>query len=450
VAFSQQAEGGQDTWVVGIASLKGVNLSAQNRYLVHSIPLLFMESIQNAIIHRFTAEEKNRYGIQRREAALREQRKKIREIKDRQEREFFQSGGEYQREPFAAELQRAYAKLDSLKAEEADTVSPPGEVGVILRQGQEIGGLMSPPVFSPAEYARMHNLDLFFWGEIEEIQEYLLVRIYGYHTLLSETAFRYEDAATVESLSGMLEAMTEQVARDVRGGDTATLTIVTEPPGCTVEINGRWLGSGPLERVAVDPGEAAVRVSRTGYREALAALSLEPGEERELVVSLSPLDLQEVRISSLPSGANVYLGALWQGTTPLTLAVPPEKQHLLVKKEGYREEGLLASPEMPEEVTVALKQELFDEGAWQKRRRDIFYGSLGAFALSLPVPLFLYSLAVDSAYAGLRETIGSPAYDTFIRRTELFYYGYLGTLFVSVTLFINMGVDLLEYVSRAF
>ena len=97
-----------------------------------------------------------------------------------------------------------------------------------------------------------------------------------------------------------------------------------------------------------------------------------------------------------------------------------------------------------------LKKELYDEDAWQKRRRDRFYGSLGLFVLSVPLPLFLYSYAVDNAYAAMRFPEGTPTYDLFERRTEIFYYGYLGGLFISATLFLNMGVDLLEYVRNAF
>jgi len=447
--YSQEAGGDPGPWVVGISSLTGVNLSPENRHLLHSVPLLLQESIQTVETHRFTAEEKNHYRLLRREDALQDVRESIRKIKEKQERAFFQSGGEYDAEPYRVELEQAYAKLSSLEAQDGGAPLPV-ETEVVLRRGQEIGGLLRPPEFSPAEYARIQGLDILLWGEIEEIQEYLLVRIFAYHTLLSKTTLSYEDAVNMESLSGLLTTLTDEVVRDVRGGDVAILSVTTVPTGCTVEIDGQWLGSGPIEGAAVDPGDTVVRVSSPGYREELTTLFLEPGEARELVVELSPLDLRVIRLSSLPSGAHVYLGALWMGTTPLALTVPPGQQHLLLRKEGYREQSLIASSALPDHVTVRLKQELFDEAAWQKRRRDRFYGSLGAFALSLPVPLFLYSLAVDSAYAGLRETKGTPAYDTFTRRTELFYYGYLGTLFVSVTLFLNMGVDLLEYVSRAF
>ena len=100
----------------------------------------------------------------------------------------------------------------------------------------------------------------------------------------------------------------------------------------------------------------------------------------------------------------------------------------------------------PEAVRLTLRKALLDEPAWLEKKRDTFYISLGLWFVSLPFPIFLYGYAVDNAEAALRSVPGSSQYQQFYRQTELTYYAYGATLFVSIALFVKMLNDLIEYV----
>jgi hypothetical protein len=93
-----------------------------------------------------------------------------------------------------------------------------------------------------------------------------------------------------------------------------------------------------------------------------------------------------------------------------------------------------------------LRKQILDELYWQEKKRDTFYTSLGIWAVSLPFPIFLYGYAVDNARAANRSVVGSDDYNKFRRNTEFTYAGYFATLFISVTLFVKMFINMLEYV----
>lgn len=64
----------------------------------------------------------------------------------------------------------------------------------------------------------------------------------------------------------------------------------------------------------------------------------------------------------------------------------------------------------------------------------------------MPLPVFLYGYAVDNAYAAARAEPGTDKYRDHRTRMEVTYYAYFATLFISVTLFVKMFVNLLDYI----
>jgi hypothetical protein len=118
---------------------------------------------------------------------------------------------------------------------------------------------------------------------------------------------------------------------------------------------------------------------------------------------------------------------------------------LLIKKEGYKDVSLELTPQMAL-GPITLNQVLFDEQALQKRKRDLFYSSLGVWAVSLPLPLFLYGYHVDAAIVRNRYPWDTEPFRDFARRAEIFYSSSMATLFVTVSLFVNMIQHLLDYI----
>jgi hypothetical protein len=139
---------------------------------------------------------------------------------------------------------------------------------------------------------------------------------------------------------------------------------------------------------------------------------------------------------------------MWMGVSPVVLAVNPSLvQMLQVRKEGYFDTNYTLTYDAPELLSLSLRKQIVDPVEWQERKRRTFYTSLGIWVLSVPLPIFAYAGAADSALASGNAT--GDEYDRLRRRTELFYYTYWATLFASGVLFVNMLRDLLEYVRYA-
>jgi hypothetical protein len=436
-------------WVVGVTAFKSGYLSIENHYLLHSVPLLLKESLERLTIHNLSAEERDAYRKHLLDLAWQEFRRK-QELaqKNLDERLFLhpdeRTAKEYDEK---REVQKVYNWIKSLDYKK---IPFPESKEVVFKPGEDAGSLLCVPLFSPGEFAKKHNLDLLIWGEIEEIQGYLYIRVNAFHSLLDKNIYSYEDAAEIGTLFEALPDTVRELTRVILGRDWASLTVRTDPSSCDVRINNVWVGMGGLQEQFVDPGELRVEVSCPGFVTEELSLDIAPLEEKVLQIDLVPTEERQLFLTSVPEGAEVYLDALWAGQTPLVLTFPNIDGRLLLKKEGYRDMSYMIAASSSNVLNMVMKKHVLDEEAWQKKRRDNFYKSLGIFALSVPLPLFLYSFAVDNAYARSRTIPASYEYRKFEKRTELLYYGYLGTMFVSITLFLNMGFDLLDYVNHAF
>jgi formylglycine-generating enzyme required for sulfatase activity len=150
--------------------------------------------------------------------------------------------------------------------------------------------------------------------------------------------------------------------------NSAPVTFATVPPGATVTVDGRSLGTTPLT-TAVSAGRRSVSYSMSAFKPASRQITVEPGHPVTVPpVKLIPADAVLV-LASDPAGATVTVNGKWRGETPLELVVPP-RQPLDVKlaKAGHddatlkteiapgerREEALQLSPRMGE-VTVEAR-----------------------------------------------------------------------------------------------
>jgi serine/threonine protein kinase len=109
--------------------------------------------------------------------------------------------------------------------------------------------------------------------------------------------------------------------------DAATLTLRTTPAGASVYVDGRFVGTTPLDEAAVDAGARQVRVERAGFVAVDTGLALEA----------SGATLALLSVASRPSGAQVYVDGTLLGTTPLdTAQIGLDAQRVRLERSGYR------------------------------------------------------------------------------------------------------------------
>jgi len=141
---------------------------------------------------------------------------------------------------------------------------------------------------------------------------------------------------------------------------------------------------------------------------------------------------------------------VWQGVTPLALPRPGTPQTVILSAEGFLDETVVLSPEAPGEIVRELVP---DPGNWPEvvqERRDRFYRAFGWFALSIPVPVMLNGMYQDIAalYPGGQPS--SELSDAEAQRlagtANTLLWSARGATVVSVGLFVNMTVHLIQYI----
>lgn len=99
---------------------------------------------------------------------------------------------------------------------------------------------------------------------------------------------------------------------------TGELVVMTQPENAVVEVNGKILGTTPLN-VRVPAGKLLVKIRKDGFETEWDTLDLQSGgEPRIMEKNLRPAHGLVV-INSNPQGAAVSLGEVYAGNTPLTL-----------------------------------------------------------------------------------------------------------------------------------
>jgi hypothetical protein len=118
----------------------------------------------------------------------------------------------------------------------------------------------------------------------------------------------------------------------------AFLSVQSKIPGLPVLVNNREAGFTPLRFYVLPPGTHEIAVKRSRPESWLdydwvETVTLQAGDTLELVANF----LVGYSLNSTPFGAEVYLGGMLQGTTPLVLRLPEgEIASVEIHKAGYR------------------------------------------------------------------------------------------------------------------
>jgi hypothetical protein len=69
-------------------------------------------------------------------------------------------------------------------------------------------------------------------------------------------------------------------------GYTGSLGVASLPPGATVYVDGKEVGTTPLRVPAIDAGSHIVRIEREGYNHWTSAIRIVAGEQARVTASL--------------------------------------------------------------------------------------------------------------------------------------------------------------------
>jgi formylglycine-generating enzyme required for sulfatase activity len=180
----------------------------------------------------------------------------------------------------------------------------------------------------------------------------------GRHKILIDTE-RYLDFATDLEIEG--KDVLQRLAPKLVPG-WAVVSITSEPSGAEARVGGQVRGSTPVE-LELMGGNHRLELRRAGYKNWVSDIQVKPNEP----MTIGPVRLGipdgRLAVRSSPAGANVTIGGVYRGRTPLEIDVRPDvTQAVSISREGYEPAGRDASvPSGGREVIdVSLKAILGD------------------------------------------------------------------------------------------
>ena len=118
---------------------------------------------------------------------------------------------------------------------------------------------------------------------------------------------------------------------------TGTLYLKSSPSSALVYVDGVYYGLTPRKVTGVPPGLRSVKMTKEGYADYVdQVLVTTPGIKMVMAV-LNPAS-GSIRVTSIPSHADVYLDSQLVGTTPMTISgVSPGTHALTLTRDGYQD-----------------------------------------------------------------------------------------------------------------
>jgi hypothetical protein len=455
-AGAAQREPPADTrarWIVGITAFRGEGLDPADAWLAWSVPLLLRDQLAGLDTHTLDADGKAAFA---RAAIARERRTLLASLDSlrdaRDATAFGESRPAAPGSPAAPDaLSEAMDRLAWLDGLDPSAVEVPDGKPLSIKDGAEPGLLLATPFGSRGEASAREDVDLLIGGSVREEYAYFLVDVWAWDAARGEAVFAWRDAATRGELYERVADAGRDLTGVLLGRPWASLAVTVQPPQASVLVDGESPGTGRSRFDDLAPGTHELRVNAPGYREEVRTVELAAGTETSLTIALETQNLGTIAVASNPSGADAWLDAVWQGRTPLDIPRPGERARLVVSLPDGPEAALTVGPSSPGQLSFSLARDMVRPDAERTAARDRFYGSFGWLVLSLPVPLYTYSWAVDwaaeaRALFGAGDTAGTARAADF---SYGFYFAYLGGLGISVALAGWTVYNIVRYVRAA-
>ena len=302
---------------------------------------------------------------------------------------------------------------------------------------------------SPAElYTRAVNdkLDYIIWGTAGVVDRVVAAEISLYSRPEKRNICSVRISGDADTVFGNLERELDSFTSHILGKEWARISLKLNSEDADIYVDGEYMATGSTAGIIVDPGEHTVTVSGAGTDTALERVNLGNGETAVLDMAVNKVAGRQVTVTSEPPGADVYLGSVWQGKTPLILEA--DAGEVLVTGEGFGDSRLFLEDTDEDKLEFFLQKELFDRDEYLLEKRNAFYRNFSYFVLSVPVAFFSY--AAYQSYDDLEKrsaVSGSSHEHRKNSRTRNYSRNiYYGSLFLSVTLFINSMFYLRDYI----
>lgn len=114
------------------------------------------------------------------------------------------------------------------------------------------------------------------------------------------------------------------------------LTITTTPEKALVYVDGGRVGISPAKVKALTPGTHKIKIQKDRYQDYEDGIFIQEDEPQSINAKLTPLPFGDLKVTSNPEGATVFIDGESQGTTPVSLKdVPEGERNVMLKMKGF-------------------------------------------------------------------------------------------------------------------
>ena len=295
--------------------------------------------------------------------------------------------------------------------------------------------------------ASENNFDYIIYGKITIFNDIAFTDITLYSRLENRDISSLSRAFEVNSFYSELDDALKPFFTAVLGKKWSSISIISENKNADIYIDDIYSGTGSISGKIVSLGEHIIKIAGTGLEEEFYTVMLEENSHFSLGAQPEYEEEKLLAVNTFPDGADVYYDSLWQGKSPVV--INSSLGEIFIRKEGFRENRFLVEEIDDNSIDFTLSPELFTQKDYLLKKRDNFYKNLSWFVLSAPLPFFMFAVLNDYTNS-YNSALASGSRQSEIDRLENMrnycYYGYYGTLFVSISLFVNMIFNLNDYI----
>jgi hypothetical protein len=441
----------KEKWVVGFCAFNAERLPGEDLYLTYSIPLMLKNQLAGLTTHALPEKERDLVRRDLVDRALEKVDQAVTGLFKERDALLLNSTGAEAPSPQAVDdkIHAALARRDFLKKLDPSLITVAEKKPINVKEGTGVGKLFDAPRIPASVFCERQGIDLLVGGMVREVEGYVILDVWAYDALSKTVVVSFQDAARRDEVYNSVPTAGADLTGLFLGRPWAAVSFTPDPPEAQLYVNGKLVATGQTPVLYLEPGTLDVKVTAPGYRELTRSLTLVDTQDASLAVTLEKEKSGRMVISSTPPGADVYEESIWKGKTPLALDKPFGRTRLNITQQGFYDQPFSVSDSSPSEISFVLEPDTVSRDAVQKKARDDFYNSFAWFVVSLPIPLFSYAFALDSAVQ-MNELLaqGNTSQARTAQATANFFYGtYIAGTVVSATLFTWMLFRIIHYVS---
>jgi len=285
-------------------------------------------------------------------------------------------------------------------------------------------------------------------GSIEDIAGYVYITATIETGIIGMEPLTVSDVGPYDEIETLVTNLSMKLLPDLSRRLPVSLIIKTVPENARVFIDNRLVEITDVP-VSVFMGEHTINVSAEGYETANRNYNFENAQSFAMTVNLVKQPLVKVSFDAQSLNAPIFFHTQYLGQTPLTVELPAFTT-IGESSSGDLQTFFIFNPdknEIDKPLHVFISTNVSNTKKNIENQRKVFYWSLGALYLSLPVSLLTYGVSINkyNAYQdGKLETT-----QTMVNEINNWNRAAVISRYVSIGLGVNVVIQLVRYIIAA-